>query len=321
MFESNNDSFGNTFLKYNDSVINNVDNIFAEIEKLKNPNKGIIFLNFPDKIIVELNNKFYNNDIIYLINQNETNYHLLINNSSCPQFCDSIVRASGISIIVNHKGHNYALLMKDKTKKILTCIGGICTQFEYRSNSNYSINNAKRELMEETQGYFYKDNEKVYYNGLIINDDQLIHLAKVEFESTYYNLKVQDFYHSYGLYIGTNESDNTFFQALFSPQNELENGDYKLDYYENLETEYIYAIKLLDKVILQKDDFETTMNYIVDQTSNINLTDSKISNLHMFFNYLHLQRLNAISNMNHCISEREIFAKLKMHPSIRKIIF
>jgi hypothetical protein len=320
MFTTTTDPFGNTFLTYNGSIIDidNIDNLHDNIECIKKENKGLIFVGFPEEVISELNTKFYNNDIIHLTDKDEKCYNLMINNSSCPQFCDAKIYASGISIIVNHLGFHYALLIKDKTKKMLSNIGGTTTQFEYKHNTNYSIDTAIRELAEETSGYVINNYTKINIDGLILtNIDQIMLLAKMELESTYYGLKVPDFYNCYGWNTNTTMSSDPFLKLLFNPENELQNKDFKMDYYDHSETEYIYAIKLVDDIIPSADNFEDTINKISEHISKINVGDSRISSVNMFFNYVHLKHIHNNTDEQYHIADRFIFNKLKMMPSLR----
>lgn len=340
-FETRTDSFGNTFLKCISHTFD-IDSLYNQIETIKKPNKGIIFVGFSDTIISQLNSNYYNSDIIYLTTNNGENYHLMINNSSCPQFCDQTIRASGVSIILEHESSYYSLLMKDRTKKILSCIGGVCTQSEYKSNPDYSLMVAKRELKEETQGIVEVVNrklqgetqgfveigsDKIYCSGIVLSDsDQLDIIAQVEFLSVYYGLKVPDFYTCYKHTVNTPalyDKFRVFASLMFDDRNRLPNGDYQLNYLDNSETEYIYAIKLSDNIIgTGTHNFQTIMNNISDQTSKIDLNGSRISNLHMFFNYLHLKSIIENSeSLDYEFNDLEMFSKLKLHPSLRNLSY
>ncbi|BCS83693.1 hypothetical protein QLL95_gp0430 [Cotonvirus japonicus] len=322
MLETTNDAFGNTFLRIV-STTTDTNLLYEEIENIKNPNKGLIFVGFPLDIISELNQKYYNNDIIYLTNKNDETYHLMINNSNCPQFCDETIKASGVSIVVYHENSYYAIIVKDKTKRILTCIGGCCSQLDYKSKPNYSVRTAIKELREETQGRISINNINTHCDGLSLSDsDKLDLLAEMELESIYYGLKVLDTYSCYGLYVDINESDNIFFKFLFDPQNQTIEGNFKMNYSDNTETEYIYAIKLSDDTIFEMDDFKNIMNKISDQISKINLNNARISGLHMFFNYIHLKKLTSKThNEKYVQDKRELFTELKMLPSLRKLVY
>ncbi|AEQ60281.1 hypothetical protein [Acanthamoeba polyphaga mimivirus] len=340
-FETSTDSFGNTFLKCISCTFD-IDSLYNQIETVKKQNKGIIFVGFDDTIITQLNSVYYNSDIIYLTTNNGENYHLMINNSSCPQFCDKTIRASGVSVVLKQDESYYSLLMKDRTKKILTCIGGVCTQSEYKSNPDYSLMVVKRELKEETQGivevvsrklqgetqgFVEIGTDKIYCSGIVLsNSDQLDIIAQAEFLSVYYGLKVPDFYTCYKHTINTPDlydKFRVFVGLMFDDRNRLPNGDYQLNYLDNSETEYIYAIKLSDNIITtETHNFQTVMNNISDQTSKIDLNGSRISNLHMFFNYLHLKSITENSeSLSHEFSDPEMFSKLKLHPSLKKLSY
>ncbi|AKI79837.1 hypothetical protein QJ850_gp862 [Acanthamoeba polyphaga mimivirus] len=343
-FETSTDSFGNTFLKCLNNTFD-IDSLYKQIETIKKPNKGIVFVGFSNTIISQLNCIHYNGDIIYLSTNNGENYHLMINNSSCPQFCDNTIRASGVSVVLKHESSYFSLLMKDRTKKILSCIGGVCTQSEYKSNPNYSLRVAKRELKEETQGIVEVINrklqgetqgfveigtDKIYCSGIVLTEsEQLDIISQVEFLSTYYGLKVPDFYTCYKHTINTPDLYDrfrVFVSLMFDERNRLPNGDYQLNYLDNSETEYIYAIKLSDNIIdTETHNFQTIMDNISSQTSKIDLNGSRISNLHMFFNYVHLKTITENSKSDSTdkyeFNDLEMFSKLKLHPSLRKLSY
>lgn len=302
------DTFGNTFIKFSEST-ENIQKLHNIIEEVKHPNKGIILINIDAKIIEQLNKKYYNNDIIFLAEQDNIAYNLLVNKSNCPQFCDSKIYASGVSFIIKYENSFYALLVKDKTKKILTCIGGTCLQSDYKTNKFYSVDTALRELNEETFGIININSKSINYNGLIPpNRDQLKPFCEIEFGSTYYGLKIQDFYKCYGFFENINSSKELFWKLLFDSSNKLPNGDFKMNYLDQNETEYIYAIKFRENI--------NSVEKIRKQIKEINLENCRISTLHMFLNYFHFNKLqnNQLLNTNNL----ELFSKMD-HPSFRSI--
>lgn len=310
-YEISNDSFGNTFIKFDEPNLN-VEKVHDLIQEVKNKNKAVILVNIEEKIIDELNLNYYKNDIIFLAKNDNIPYYLFVNNSNCPQFCDSKIFASGVSIILKYDNNFYALLVKDKTKKILTCIGGTCQRSDYLTNKSYAINTAVRELNEETIGSIKISDEIIKTNGLILTSfEYLKPFCEIEFESKYYGLKIPDFYKCYCCFADINFSDDTYWKLLFDPRNKLPNNDYKMNYLDNDETEYIYAIKI-------KDDVKNIEN-IKEQISGINLENSRISTLNMFLNYVHFDKLQNEKTLKFTIEDDlTLFSKLNVS-SLRSI--
>lgn len=314
------DSFGNCFIECDEDIIdvNCIRNLIGECRK---PGKGVILIGFSNEIINELN-KFYEDDIIFLTGK----YHLLINGSNCPQFINERVYGAGISIIVRYHSKNYAVLMKNKNKKALTCISGFCELDDFKNFKNYFFEEAAmRELGQETYGKVVTDNKIFDSNGLcLMSHFQLYRLVEMEMQSSYYGINVLDSYNCLGFYI---DLDNTiaidpFYKLIFNSENELPDGNYKMDFHNHPETEYIYAINLVDSYADKLDDFESSMQLIIDKMKSINISGSKISCLHMFFNYIHLNNLKYSKTKQideKVISDLELFAQLGLLSTLRKL--
>lgn len=314
MFDIRIDDFGTTYLQNIDSK-QSVDEVYLEIEKHKKPNKGIILIGFLDEIINGLKSVY---EIIYLTIKDNQSYYLLTNNSNCPHFCDGKIYASGLSIIIKYQDEYFAILMKDKTKKILTCIGGTCTQEDYTHDKTL-MTTAMRELMEETSGY-----TKITPNARIIRfcnkTYPLKYLLTANFESSYYGLKVDDTYICYGLYIDADKFPDEFTESLFNPKNEDKNSNYRMKYIDHEETEYIYATRINFKKYNECSDFRTIVQQIYHDLSQIKLSDdAKISLLHMFFNFINFENITQKPKMCIDISDKILFSEIKLHPSLKRI--
>lgn len=352
------DFFGNTFLVYDetisgggvstefkDSPIHGKSNDFnfwyhlIEDSKNNNPRKGVLLLGFPKEIISPLRKIYGKDELIYMITHKAKTLYLLINGSNCPQFCDSTVLAAGMTVIIKFKNKLFGILIKDRTKPISTVPGGIATAKEHVVDPNLLITVAKRETYEETKGNvftaiekFLKETagfielygDKVYCPGLEIDPSQeIMEIASIFMMSTYYKIEVPDRYKCFGYFIDADQISNIFLRLLFDPIHELSNGNYQMNYVDNDEIDFVYAIQLQNDIVPERENFGEVIEKIITQIDSTKMDSGTISKLHMFFHYLHLKRIQHIGGVLVPIElwNRNDFVKYKLPPSLREIKF
>jgi hypothetical protein len=235
----------------------------------------------------------------------------MVNGSNCPQFCDGEIRAFGVSIIIKKDDKYYALLMKDKSKKILTCVGGTCNQKDFKNDKNFGISTALREVFEETGGNVEVSSDTIiHYDGLKLSKNDIQLISETKLESVYYGLKVDDFYTCYGVCVNV-ESDVFFKNLLFHPNHQQVDGNYKLNYVNHNETEYIYAVQLQE---VKTFNLENTMNLVHQNISTCKI-DCRISSLNMLFNYAIL--CSPFQDIE--VEDEELFKKVKLPPMVKRL--
>lgn len=70
------------------------------------------------------------------------------------------------------------------------------------------------------------------------------------------------------------------------------------------------------------NDFENIIGNISNQLAKINLEGSRISSLHIFFNYVHLKKIMSQNiGKKYIQDDKELFTKLKMLPSLKKLTY
>ena len=221
------------------------------------------------------------------------------NGSNGPEIRNNTTWAAGTSIVVKYQGQYYYLLVKDKTKNIVTSIGGFCNDAEFDSNQQY--NTAIREVNEETLDYSEEKKLSNIYS-LLINIEQLKPLAVVNFKSTYFGLtQMTDTYYSFRTMFDLDQQQpQPFFQRLFDTNNKDQNGNYLLSYQYNEETQYICAMKMTydsTSFIQIKTSNELMQIAIADK----NKLTHPVSSLHAFLNYLHLQHILGNKQTNYVL--------------------
>lgn len=183
--------------------------------------------------------------------QCDPNVYLIRNWSKCPELVAGKFVAAGVNIIVEHDGLFYSVLMKDKTRKYLTCPGGTGTMSDVIYNNN-SINFGKtsrtiavRELLEET--------ESSQFPGITLDGSSLDKLCEFKFRSKFFDINgVRDTYSMYSVFVSLDNRDKSipdnvysYFDRLFDKANLRDESCYKLSYSDHEETEFVYAWRLI----------------------------------------------------------------------------
>jgi len=291
--ETSTDRFGNCWIKL---LTPSTEEVFKKIESIKKEKKGVVIVGFDQKIIDDLNSKYYNNDIVFLNNNNDESYNLLVNGSNCPHFCDGQVFAAGMCIVVYFDGSYYGIFTKDLTKTILMPISDICTEKEYNTHGTDLMFIAMKKAFDETDGSVVMNDQIVQIDGLKLSDHRYPLISTEIFSSTYYEIKVRDHYYCYGCSINYNQTKSKFLKAVFDRSNQLPNGDFKLMYKDHAETEYIYAIKMIDLPPFIPDNLDHNMTQIKAMTPKLDFRCG-ISRVGMLNTYLLLGKIRGIPSM------------------------
>lgn len=335
------DRFNNAYIDYIDGK--KFDYYYPLIETTKNTNhgKGVLLRGFPKEIIAPLRKIYGKSELIYMITKKAKTLYLLVNGSNCPQFCNSSILAAGMTVIIYYQGFWYGLLVYDPTKPVLTVPGGVATASEHVLDPNLFFTVAKRETYEETRGNVKTAQEKtlketvgtvsmngtlVFCPGIIINNtSDVIKIAKISMKSTYYGYKVPDTYKCFGYKIVI-ESDlssvnDKFLRMMFDPTHQLPNGNYQMNFIDNKEINFVYAVKLNIDNETTSNNFTDTMEKIITHTTSTKLESGRISNLHMLLHHVHLSLIKNSEKKTTSFEHynREEFMKFKLPPSLREM--
>lgn len=237
------DRFGNRLITLDDK---NSHLSVADIEKVLNFKfgKAVIFYGLSQQSADDFNDQStqplkYQADL-----KSGSPVHLYRNGSTCPELHDGNIFAAGAVIIARHAGIYYVIYAKDRTKRVITNIGGTCDAHEYEQHKTdiltLTTEIAIREVFEETS-----DNGK---ESLSIDKDAMKLLYHLNSVSRYFGIEgIDDNYYAYGVYYNLEEKDelkkNVFLRKLFGTANLDENGNYNLQI-DNNEIEYIHAFPL-----------------------------------------------------------------------------
>lgn len=231
------DTFGNTICSVNDCQRVDIENVVNSTIK----GKAILLKNVGDSTINKYNldvsqsaRNSIERDMLLAKYQCDPGVYLIRNWSKCPELCDGEFVAGGVNILIEHNGYHYSLLMKDKTKKYLTCPGGTATISDIRDNVNIGV----RELLEETTSV---NN----FDGIDLSHLKLDKLCKFYFRSRFFDIdNIPDIYTMNTFYISTNNTISTYLSLLFDDRNLCDEHCYKLQYLDHDETEFTYALNL-----------------------------------------------------------------------------
>jgi len=164
------------------------------------------------------------------------------NNANCPEMINGEIHACGISILVNFDGETYAIYHKDKTRNMLTCLGGTATVEEFGEQIDLSYKAiGVREVIEETAGCV-RINSEVYETSGIILNPSLRNILTAKFSTPLFGIKVSDTYKVLG---DIADPCTEYFRLLFHESNRDSRGNYLLEYLNHNETQYVMAIKMI----------------------------------------------------------------------------
>lgn len=126
--------------------------------------------------------------------------HILPNHSNGPRLYNGKVYAAGVCVLVQDsldREQYAAVFVKDKTKPVLTCLGGT-----YNPHSETHREAAIREVKEETRGTAVVGRKSTSLAGLDLESTQLEFVASVTFRSSYYGIEdIPDVYHLHSVVV------------------------------------------------------------------------------------------------------------------------
>lgn len=289
------DRFGNTF--YTFTTQPELVTLHYLIAKAA-PKSALIFRGLNETTVTAYNREAkLENQMKYqgIYNKNDLQYFIR-NGSNGPEIKNNKTWAAGMSIVVKYQNSYYYLLVKDKTKNILTNIGGFCNEQEFYTTHQFLT--AIREVNEETTDY-NNDKQQLLIPGLVIDPDNIKLFSVINFKSAYFGLtNMTDTYYNYRIYIDLDKTSQTtaFFHRLFDVSNKDTNNNYVLSYQCNDETQYICAIKMF---IMQCYTSDELMKIA---TGDKNKLTTPISSLHAFLNYLHLNNILNVKQLAFALS-------------------
>ncbi len=256
-------------------------------------------LNIDD--VVKEYNDLHPDDAQKRIKHLRGNVYLMRNGSNCPDMFDGKIYAGGASIVVKYNGKNYCILVKDKTKGVVTNLGGIVDEVEYLAYCQNVHTLCKvagiREVREETEGTIVHNEEQVQIAGLhVFPVTSEVMLNK--FNSCYFGIKnIDDTYFAYKYYYDIDEAPELMglplLKYLFHESHCDQYGNYTLEYVGHNETEYVHALLMgcVDVTNVQ-DDLPNIINSIKQSMPKIGVYPEKahprISSLSMLGNYINV---------------------------------
>ena len=242
------DRFGNLFYTLTEEPT------LEFLESLKHDKgKGILLkttnsLNLDD--IVGEYNKLHLDDSQKKIKHLRDGVYLMRNGSNCPDMFDGKIYAGGASIVVKYNGQNYCILVKDKTKRVVTNLGGIVDEKEYNAFCQDVHMLCKvagiREVKEETEGTIMYKEQQIQVKGLYV-PPVTSEVVVNKFNSCYFGIQdIDDTYIAHQYYYDIDAYpeliDIPFFGYLFDISSSDQYGNYTLEYVNHDETEYVHAV-------------------------------------------------------------------------------
>lgn len=286
-----------SFDRFDNLVLTNEKTINSQelkdlIENNKKNDKGIILKNFETNVIDDLKEEY---EILHMITRDHQNVYLIKNNSNCPELYNGTMSAAGVSVLIKYQDNYYGILMKDKTKSILTCPGGTCEQKALLIKDGLK-ETAVRELREETEGVVTISGSEYHTKGMLLNKDQVTTLAEYKMMSSYYGFDdIPDTYtcYQYMIEYDKDNQNKEFFDYLFHESNKDKNGNYTLKYVSHNETQYVHAS--IVKNININNDFEQVINDIRKELPVFDCYSSnhpRVSIIHILSHYANMNKIN-----------------------------
>ncbi|AYV76241.1 MAG: hypothetical protein Terrestrivirus5_63 [Terrestrivirus sp.] len=268
IFSSYTDPYGNTFIKFTEEpTINDLHSCLTITSHSCHSDKAIIVVGISQKIVDKYNTaiKQKNEQLKFQTTDPLTHQriYLMRNNANCPEMINGEIHACGISILVNFNGETYAIYHKDKTRNMLTCLGGTATAEEFGQQVQTELPYKAigvREIIEETTGCVTINNEVFETSGIIVNPS-LRNILTAKFSTPLFGVKVPDTYKVYG---DIADPCTEYFRLLFHESNRDSRGNYVLEYLNHNETQYVMAIKMITfPISIGWDTYERDLTTIV----------------------------------------------------------
>lgn len=247
IFSNYTDPYGNTFIKFTEEPsITDLHSCLTITSHSCPSDKAIIVVGISQTIIDKYNAsiKQKNEQLKFQTTDPLTNQriYLMRNNANCPEMINGEIHACGISILVNFNSETYAIYHKDKTRNMLTCLGGTATVEEFSGQLDLPYKTIGiREVIEETAGCVRVNSEVCKTSGIILNSS-LRNILTAKFSTPLFGVKVPDTYKVLG---DIADSHTEYFRLLFHESNRDSRGNYVLEYLNHNETQYVMAIKMI----------------------------------------------------------------------------
>ncbi len=306
-FTEETDRFGNKHVTYSSphDVACNFSRHISNTER----GKSVLFKNPSPDEIDAFNAEHPDDNILYQSDMTDNKpVYLYRNGSSCPELIDGEIHSAGCIILVKKGGKYYNVMCKDKTKSIITSIGGVSELKHHISHGSDMVKTsymtACREVKEETSGTVMFGDKPRTIDGLTVLPENLTEFAICHFNSSYFGIdNIKDTYRMYGTYFDLDNSEaDDFFDVLFDSANLSSDESYTLKYYENEETENVHAILMIP------DNFQDHMFARPDLDIYQSGNDRKpfVSGMHHSIAYLYLAKELELSPDIKCLKTQVV---------------
>lgn len=241
--EQTEDRFGNTIVRFIENPT--LQQLIAIMGTIKTEN-AILLKNVRNDSIVHYNTLFFHNPALFQLSKYNEDVYLIRNKANCPELVDGKLASGGASILVKHNGHIYGIYHKDKTKQIVTCLGGTMTQKEHdlliATECDELESVAIREVYEETSGKVSIGGQIKEVNGLELRPKRQ-HQLTVQYKSPWFGYTVDDTHKCYAYHLETRQS--AFLEILFDDANfKPADSNYVLEYVDHQETSFVCAARM-----------------------------------------------------------------------------
>lgn len=179
--------------------------------------------------------------------ENGDNIFVVKRGSPCPEILNKELYAGAIAVVVKHDNNYYTIYQKDKSKNMLTLLGGNVNRSEFTKFKIDKLNMTKqcaiRQVYEETESI--ESNQNTNLNGLDLSKNNVIPVLKLDLTTKLFKIPggVKDNFYIFSTML-ENDQSNLFLTKLFSEENK--DGEHYTMKYDNCnsKTEFIHAVKI-----------------------------------------------------------------------------